>query len=188
MGDRLLPLGAQLDRSVPLFTPTIPGPQHQGIAVFRRPRRVTWGSWPRKWGKAGPAVSALRAAARGAPARPPAGGGTYLDPLLCLGEGRLRRWFGLQGLKDFQTESGASHLRSPASTEALGRRDEHSVLRRSALSAPSRPPRSPAVFPAPTERRSLRTAARAAGGHRGHLSQCRPGPPLRPLPQLKITC
>lgn len=149
---------------------------------------MTWGSWPRKWGKAGPEVAALGAAAWGAPARPPAGGGTYLDPLLCLGEGRLRRWFGLQGLKDFQTESGASHLRSPASTGALGHRDEHSLLRRSALSAPSRPPRSPAAFPAPTERRSRRTAARTAGGHRGHLSQWRPGPPLRPLPQLKITC
>lgn len=29
-GDRLLPLDAQLDRSVPLFTPTTPGSQRQG--------------------------------------------------------------------------------------------------------------------------------------------------------------
>lgn len=140
----------------------------------------------RGWG-AGPASAARRAVARGATARPPVAVGTYLDPLLCLGEGRLRRWFRLQGLKSFQTESGASHLRSPASTEALGRRDEHSRLRRSALSAPSRPPRSPAAFPAPTVQ-----VPEDSGAH------CRrtlwppqplsPGLPLRPLPQLKITC
>lgn len=128
-----------------------------------------------------------RGVARGAPVRPPIAIGAYLDPLLCLGEGRLRRWFRLQGLKSFQTESGASHLRSPASTGALGRRDEHSRLRRSALSAPSRPPRSPAAFPAPTVQ-----VPEDSGAH------CRrtpwppqplsPSLPLRPLPQLKITC
>lgn len=48
-GDRLLPLGTLLDRSVPLFTPTTPGLQRQGIAVRCRPRWVTWESWPRKW-------------------------------------------------------------------------------------------------------------------------------------------
>lgn len=68
-GDRLLPLDVQLDRSVPLFTPTIPGSQRQGISVLRRPRRVTWGSWPRKQGKAGPEVGASPGSSSGRPCK-----------------------------------------------------------------------------------------------------------------------
>lgn len=82
---------------------------------------------------------------------PPAGG-TYLDPLLRLRKSRLGGRLRLQRLKSFQTQSGTSHLRSPACTRALGRRDEDGrrrrSRRRSALPAPSRPPaRSPLLRP-----------------------------------------
>lgn len=131
---------------------------------------MTWRSWQKKvgGGEARPVVrvcagQGLRAPLQG---RPPAAG-TYLDPLLRLGEGGLGGRLGLQGLKSFQTESGTSHLRSPASTRALGRRDEDGrrrrrCRRRSALTAPSRPPvlrlSSPAG-PSSARRRSPRRAA-----------------------------
>lgn len=95
---------------------------------------------------------------------PPAGG-TYLDPLLRLRKSRLGGRLRLQRLKSFQTQSGTSHLRSPACTRALGRRDEDGRhrrrRRRSALPAPSRPPSLPSlVRPAPAPRRSRRREAR----------------------------
>lgn len=108
------------------------------------------------------------------PGRPPAAAaeGTYLDPLLRLGEGGLGGRLGLQGLKSFQTERGTSHLRSPVSTRAPGRRDEvgsRCRRRRSALPAPSRrrcslsPPRPPLPSPPlPCGRWSVRRAALAA--------------------------
>lgn len=108
----------------------------------------------------------LRAAPARPPARPPRG--TYLDPLLRLGEGRLGGRLGLQGLESFQTENGTSHLRSPASTRAPGRRDEDGRRRRrrrrSALPAPSRPP---ALLPGPPRPRAAQVPEerRAAADH-----------------------
>lgn len=94
-------------------------------------------------------------AARARPAwlaRPDAS--TYLDPLLRLGEGGFGGWLGLQGLERFQTESGTSHLQSPACTGAPGSLEEHgrrcSSSRSALLPAPSRPagpPRRPAPSP-----------------------------------------
>ena len=143
------------ERSVPTSrppSPKSPVPKRQRITARSRPWRVTWRSWQKKvgGGEARPVVrvcagQGLRAPLQG---RPPAAG-TYLDPLLRLGEGGLGGRLGLQGLKSFQTESGTSHLRSPASTRALGRRDEDGrrrrCRRRSALPAPSPPP----VLPPP---------------------------------------
>lgn len=161
------------ERSVPTSrppSPKSPVPKRQRITARSRPWRVTWRSWQKKvgGGEARPVVrvcagQGLRAPLQG---RPPAAG-TYLDPLLRLGEGGLGGRLGLQGLKSFQTESGTSHLRSPASTRALGRRDEDGrrrrrCRRRSALPAPSRPPvlrlSSPAG-PSSARRRSPRRAA-----------------------------
>lgn len=68
---------------------------------------------------------------------------TYLDPLLRLGEGGFGGRLGLQGLERFQTESGTSHLQSPACTGAPGSLEEHghrcSSSRSALLPAPSRP-------------------------------------------------
>lgn len=134
----------------------------------------------------------LRAPLQG---RPPAAG-TYLDPLLRLGEGGLGGRFGLQGLKSFQTESGTSHLRSPASTRALGRRDEDSRRRRrrrrSALPAPSRPralpspraPPAPAQVPEESRARCRRAPPRLgrAVSPRRERARRRRELPLRHLP------
>lgn len=119
---------AQLDCSVPFHAHPGQGFQCQSARVSRlaEAQGVTWSSRQKKAGglgegEAGPAVRAcagpwLRAPVQG---RPPATR-TYLDPLLRLGEGGLGGRLGLQGLKSFQTESGTSHLRSPASARAPG--------------------------------------------------------------------
>lgn len=171
------PPRAQLDRSVPHSSspsPETPVPKRQGNrsspeAPAGDPKQLAKESargGGAGGGQAGPAVPASGGPWLPEPLRghPPAAG-TYLDPLLRLGESRLGGRLGLQGLKSFQTESGTSHLRSPASARAPGRRDEVGSLRsrrRSALPAPSRR-RAPRALspplPAPPRRRSPRGAA-----------------------------
>lgn len=174
----------------PSFTPTLSRDPRQGIANRPRPGRVIWASWQKKvGGRAGARLDLssvcagrwLRAPLQGLP---PAGG-TYLDPLLRLRKSRLGGRLRLQRLKSFQTQSGTSHLRSPACTRALGRRDEDGRRRRrrrrrSALPAPSSPPAPPSPpRPAPARRRSRRREARC----RRTPLQLLPAPPgLRRAP------
>lgn len=157
----------------PPYAPTL-APKRPGVAARSRPCRLIRSSRQKKAGGGGgetrPVVLVcvgrrLRAAPARPPARPPRG--TYLDPLLRLGEGRLGGRLGLQGLESFQTENGTSHLRSPASTRAPGRRDEDGRRRRrrrSALPAPSRPP---ALLPGPPRPRAAQVPEerRAAADH-----------------------
>ena len=181
-GDGFLAPARTATLQCPAFAPTLArdsSAKAPGDAAPLRPWRATQSGWQKKaQGEARLDLSSTgwkiggRWPREPLPGRPPAAG-TYLDPLLRLGEGGLGGRLWLQGLKSFQTESGTSHLRSPASTRALGRQDENGRRRRrSVLPAPSRPP----AFPLPRTpllrpRRSPRRAALAAGGHRGSCSQ-----------------
>lgn len=185
------PPHAQLDcsahRSHPPSLET-PAPKRQKIAACPRPWRVTpehmagekngvgegeTGPVVRTWGRGGG-----RSVAPGALPDRPLATGTYLDPLLRLGEGGLGGRLRLQGLKSFQTESGTSHLRSPASTRVLGRRDEDGRrrrCRRSALPAPSRPPARSPPRPAPPPPAQVPAVSRACCGRTPR--QLFPAPP-----------
>lgn len=106
-----------------------------------------------------------------------------LDPLLRLGEGGLGGRLGLQGLQSFQTERRTSHLRSPASTRALGRQEEHGRRgrRRSALPAPSRR-RCPRRLSAPRAQSRSRAARTAGGSTPRPRSPAPPGPAAPRVP------